>query len=93
MDIIDNCQCRLNGGFAIRHSKCLYCLRVWCPKGAGQDWCPNPQCAHGIAGGKFQPYDENYTWIKCNCGMWFQKKRNTRRTSCRLSTLCLNYTR
>jgi hypothetical protein len=74
MDVIEGCTCRLNGGFAIRHSKCLYCLHVWCPKAAGQDWCPNPQCAHGTKGCKFQPYDENYNWIKCNCGMWFQTK-------------------
>lgn len=73
MDIIENCKCRLNGGFALRHNKCLYCLHSWCPKAAGQDWCPNPQCGHGIMGCKFQPYDENYKWIKCGCGMWFQR--------------------
>ena len=74
MPILDNCQCRLNGGDTIRHNECRYCLHIWCPKALGQDWCPNPQCAHGIAGCKFQPYDENYTWIECSCKMWFQRK-------------------
>ena len=73
MDIIDNCKCRLNGGDTIRHNECRYCLHIWCPKALGQDWCPNPQCARGIAGCKFQPYDENYTWIECSCKMWFQR--------------------
>jgi hypothetical protein len=71
---IEGCTCRLNDGDAITHSKCLYCLHTWCPKAAGQDWCPNPQCSHGIAGCKFNPYDEVYTWIKCSCGMWFQRQ-------------------
>jgi hypothetical protein len=73
MDIIENCKCRLNGGFALSHNKCPYCLHSWCPKATGLDWCPNPQCAHGVKGNNFQPYDENYTWIKCRCGMWFQR--------------------
>jgi hypothetical protein len=74
MDIIEGCTCRLNDGVAITHSKCLYCLHSWCPKAAGKDWCPNPQCSHVIAGCKFNPYDEVYTWIKCSCGMWFQRQ-------------------
>lgn len=74
MDNIEGCTCRLNDGDAITHSKCLYCLHSWCPKAARQDWCPNPQCSHGIAGCKFSPYDEVYTWIKCDCGMWFQRQ-------------------
>lgn len=74
MPLIDNCQCRVKGGDTIRHNECTYCLHIWCPKALGQDWCPNPQCTTGIAGCKFQPYDENYTWIKCNCGMWLKTK-------------------
>ena len=72
MPLIDNCQCRLNGGDTIRHSECRYCLKIWCPKALGQDWCPNPQCTSGIAGCKFQPYDENYTWVECSCGKWLK---------------------
>src|SRR6187455_2940638 len=32
MPILDNCQCRLNGGDTIRHNECRYCLHIWCPK-------------------------------------------------------------
>jgi len=42
MPLIDNCQCRVNGGDTIRHNECTYCLHIWCPKAMGQDWCPNP---------------------------------------------------
>lgn len=72
MPLIDKCQCRVNGGDTIRHNECTYCLHICCPKAMGQDWCPNPQCTTGIAGCKFQPYDENYTWIECSCGMWLK---------------------
>ena len=27
---------------------------------------------HGIKGNEFQPYDENYDWVKCNCERWFK---------------------
>lgn len=77
MPLVENCQCILNGinTDTVRHIECRYCLQVWCPKAlGGQDWCPNPECSHGIKGCKFQPYDENYTWIECTsgCGMWFK---------------------
>jgi hypothetical protein len=72
MPIIENCQCRLNSGDMIRHNECRYCLHIWCPKAIGQEWCPNRQCSHGIKGNEFQPWDPNYSWIKCSCGMWFK---------------------
>lgn len=74
MPLVDNCQCILNGVHTdtVRHIECHYCLQIWCLKAIGQDWCPNPQCSHGIKGNKFQPYDENYTWIECSCGMWLK---------------------
>lgn len=63
MDIIENCICRLNGGFAIRHN----------PKASGLDWCPNPQCAHGVKGNNFQPYEGELHMDKMQTGMWFQR--------------------
>ncbi len=66
-----NCQCMSTG--TITHSKCRYCKQVWCPLTLKQDWCPNPECSHGIKGNKFKPYDEHYEWAKCStCEMWFK---------------------
>ena len=57
----------------ITHSKCRYCKQVWCPLTLKQDWCPNPECSHGIKGNKFKPYDEHHEWVKCStCEMWFK---------------------
>jgi hypothetical protein len=75
MPLVENCQCILNGVHTdtVRHIECHYCLHVWCPNAlGGQDWCPNPECVHGIKGSEFEPWDGNYKWIKCSCGMWFQ---------------------
>ncbi len=77
MPLAENCRCILNGVHSdtVRHIECRSCLHVWCPNAlGGQDWCPNPECIHGIKGNEFQPYDENYTWIECTsgCGMWFK---------------------
>jgi len=72
MDRLEGCTCKLNSGDTFRHNKCRYCDCEWCPRSVGQDWCPNPQCAHGTAGCKFQPWDPNYIWIKCRCGFWFK---------------------
>lgn len=77
MPLAENCRCILNGVHSdtVRHIECRSCLHIWCPNAlGGQDWCPNPECVHGIKGNKFQPYDENYTWIECTsgCGMWFK---------------------
>jgi hypothetical protein len=75
MPLVENCQCILNGVHTdtVSHIECHYCLHVWCPNAlGGQDWCPNPECVHGIKGSEFEPWDGNYKWIKCSCGMWFQ---------------------
>ena len=75
MPWVENCQCILNGvdTDTVMHIECRYCLSIWCPKAlGGQDWCPNPQGTTGIAGCKFQPYDENHTWIECSCEMWLK---------------------
>jgi hypothetical protein len=75
MSLAENCQCILNGVSTdtVRHIECRSCLHIWCPNAlGGQDWCPNPECIHGIRGNEFQPYDENYDWVKCNCERWFK---------------------
>jgi hypothetical protein len=65
------CDCFPTG--TITHSKCRYCKQVWCPMTLKQDWCPNPECSHGIKGCKFRPYDEHHEWVKCStCEMWFK---------------------
>ena len=53
-----NCQCMSTG--TITHSKCRNCKQVWCPLTLKQDWCPNPECSHGVKGCKFKPYDEHH---------------------------------
>jgi hypothetical protein len=66
-----HCDCMSTG--RITHSKCRYCKQVWCPMTLKQDWCPNPECSHGIKGNKFKPYDEHNEWVKCStCEMWFK---------------------
>lgn len=71
---IEGCTCPHDGRDIISHSKCRHCLFIWCPTAMKQDWCPNPQCSSGIAGCKFEPYDDLRKWIKCKCGMWFKTK-------------------
>ena len=66
------CTCKQGANDVYRHNKCSSCYFERCPKAAGQEWCPNPQCARGIKGNKFQPYDENNEWIKCTCGFWLK---------------------
>jgi hypothetical protein len=75
MPLVENCRCILNGVHTdtVRHIECRSCLHIWCPNAlGGQDWCPNPECVHGIKGNEFKPYDENYDWVKCNCERWFK---------------------
>jgi len=68
-----DCDCGPGNGDVISHSKCRYCKQVWCPTTLKRDWCPNPDCEHGIRGYNFQPYDEHNKWIKCSsCAMWFK---------------------
>jgi hypothetical protein len=67
------CKCGPSNGDRITHCKCRYCLQVWCPATLNQDWCPNPECGHGIKGSNYEPYDEHNKWIKCSsCAMWFK---------------------
>jgi hypothetical protein len=66
------CTCIRDGRDTIRHNKCRHCFCIWCPTATGYDWCPNPDCSSGLAGCKFEPYDEHQKWIKCECGMWFK---------------------
>lgn len=68
------CDCMTWG--VITHSKCRYCLLVWCPTTLKQDWCPNPDCSHGIKGCNFEPYDDHYEWTKCPiCERWFKSQK------------------
>ncbi len=69
---IEGCTCSHDGDDTIRHNKCRHCLCIWCPKAMKQDWCPNPQCSSGIAGCKFEPYDDLRKWVECKCHMWFK---------------------
>jgi hypothetical protein len=67
MPLVENCQCILNGvdTDTVTHIECRYCLNIWCPRAlGGQDWCPNPECVHGIKGNEFKPYDRIYDWVK-----------------------------
>ena len=67
------CKCGSADGDIISHSKCRYCKQVWCPATLNQDWCPNPDCSHGIKGCNFQPWDEHNKWLKCaSCELWFK---------------------
>ena len=77
MPLVENCRCILSGVHTdtVRHIECHYCLHVWCAKAIEQDWCPNPECKHGIKGNEFEPYDEDYKWVECSCGMWFKLRR------------------
>jgi hypothetical protein len=71
--LIDSaCTCIRDGRDTIRHNKCRHCFCTWCPTATGYDWCPNPDCSSGLAGCKFEPYDEHQKWIKYECGMWFK---------------------
>lgn len=66
-----NCQCMSTG--TITHSKCRNCKQVWCPLTLKQDWCPNPECSHGVKGCKYKPYDEHHEWVKFSiCEIWFK---------------------
>jgi hypothetical protein len=76
MDIIENCKCRLNGGFVIRHN----------PKASGLDWCPNPQCPHGVKGNNFQPYEGELHMDKMQIWNVVSEDGDIRCTSSRLST-------
>jgi hypothetical protein len=71
---IEGYTCSHDGDDTIRHNKCRHCLSIWCPKALKQDWCPNPECSSGIAGCKFEPYDDLRKWVECKCGMWFKTK-------------------
>lgn len=71
---IEGCTCSHDGDDTIRHNKCRHCLSIWCPKALKQDWCPNAECSSGIAGCKFEPYDDLRKWVACKCGMWFKTK-------------------
>lgn len=74
MHSLEHCNCATSAD-KITHSKCRHCRQVWCATSLNQDWCPNPDCSHGIKGCEFQPYDEHYTWVKCHtCDMWFKRK-------------------
>jgi hypothetical protein len=69
----EGCKCGPANGDIINRSKCRYCKQVWCPLTLKQDWCPNPDCGHGIKGSNFEPWDEHNKWIKCSsCAMWFK---------------------
>jgi hypothetical protein len=69
----EGCNCGPRNGDIINHSKCRYCHQVWCPTTLNQDWCPNPECDHGIKGCNYQPWDEHNKWIKCpSCQIWFK---------------------
>jgi hypothetical protein len=74
MPLVENCRCILSGVHTdtIRHIECHWCMHVWCANAIEQDWCPNPECTHGIKGNEFEPWDANYKWIECSCGMWFK---------------------
>lgn len=66
-----HCDCIPTG--TITHSKCRYCGQAWCPTTLKQDWCPYPDCSHGIKGNNFMPYDEHFQWVQCStCEMWFK---------------------
>lgn len=68
---VNDCNCHS----IVSHFQCRYCLTTWCPKDRDkkQDWCPNPECSEGIKGNHFAPYDEDYTWVKCDkCERYFR---------------------
>lgn len=66
-----HCDCIKTG--TMTHFQCRCCKQVWCPTTLKQDWCPNPDCSHGIKGNTFRPYDEHFQWVQCsNCEMWFK---------------------
>jgi hypothetical protein len=68
---LEGCSCRSTG--TVTHSKYLYCLHAWCPVTLNQDWCPNPDCSHGVKGNHFRPYDEHFEWVQCStCERWFK---------------------
>ena len=69
------CKCRSDGCSVFRDNKCASCYAEWCPKAiGGQEWCPNPECKHGIGGLKFKPWVESAdkNWIECIFKMWFK---------------------
>lgn len=68
---VNDCHCHE----IITHCKCKYCLTTWCPadKEKKPEWCPNPECSHGIKGHHFRPADDEFTWVQCpDCERYFR---------------------